>query len=406
MKFNKLFLGEVVEIFNTKRIPLSSRERLKMTEKKYPYYGAQGIIDYVDDYLFQGQYLLIAEDGENLRSRNKEIAIIATGEFWVNNHAHIIQETEYSNLHFLKETINRLDISGYLTGSAQPKLNQKNLMAIQLVLPPKEYQDIVGDFIEGLDDKINTNNLITSKLERISGELFKHWFIDFEFPNEQGLPYKSNGGKMVESELGEIPIGWKSNALKDIAVHKKDSITMNKIEMEFVNHFSIPNYDATKMSSIDRIEDIKSLKYIIDENSILFSKLNPNTPRIWHPVIPNNSYQNVCSTEFVVINSLLAEHNYYLLSLVSSTDFTNYLMGNVKGSTGSRQRVSPGDAMNYKFSYNANVAKQFSTIIKPLFEEIKILRLQNEKLSNLRDTLLPKLLSGEIELPIKETVEN
>lgn len=300
----------------------------------------------------------------------------------------------------------RIYIEELAVGSVQKNLYVSALENLDIDYIDLDSQKEISRILSSIDLKIDNNNKLIKKLRDLVTITFKHWFIDFEFPNEQGQPYKSNGGKMVESEFDEIPIEWKPIALNDIAVHKKDSITMNKIEMDFVNHFSIPNYDATSMSSVDRIEDIKSLKYIIDKNSILFSKLNPNTPRIWHPVIPNNSYQNVCSTEFIVINSLITDHHYYLLSLISSNDFTNYLMGNVKGSTGSRQRVSPGDALKYMFTYNAKVASQFDGFSKPLFENIKIIRLENEKLINLRDALLPKLLSGEIELSIKETVEN
>lgn len=100
--------------------------------KNYPYYGAQGIIDYVDDYLFEGKYLLIAEDGENLRSRKQPIATIVEGKFWVNNHAHIVTSNELSNLEFLCFWLNSNDISEYITGSAQPKLNQNNMNLIAL----------------------------------------------------------------------------------------------------------------------------------------------------------------------------------------------------------------------------------------------------------------------------------
>lgn len=300
----------------------------------------------------------------------------------------------------------RNHIEELAVGSVQKNLYVSALENLDIDYVGLNDQKEISKILLSLDLMIDNNEKIINKLLEMTLVIYKYWFIDFEFPNEHGQPYKSSGGKMVENELGQIPIEWESIALKDIAVHKKDSITMNKIETEFVNHFSIPNYDATNMSSIDRIEDIKSSKYIIDKNSIMFSKLNPSTPRIWDPVIPNNSYQNVCSTEFVVINSMITEHHYYLLALVSSTDFTNYLMGNVKGSTGSRQRVSPSDALKYKFAFDADLASQFNAFALPLYEKIKILRLENERLTSVRDILLPQLLSGEIELSIKETVEN
>ena len=120
-----MLLGDLIINHDNKRIPLSAKQRENI-EKNYPYYGAQGIIDYVDDYLFEGKYLLIAEDGENLRSRKQPIATIVEGKFWVNNHAHIVTSNELSNLEFLCFWLNSNDISEYITGSAQPKLNQNN----------------------------------------------------------------------------------------------------------------------------------------------------------------------------------------------------------------------------------------------------------------------------------------
>ena len=105
-------LEDLIINYNSKRKPLSSRER-ENRKGIYPYYGAQGIIDYLDDYIFDGEYLLIAEDGNNLKERNEDIARIAKGKFWVNNHAHIITNNELSDMRFLKYYINTLDISAY-----------------------------------------------------------------------------------------------------------------------------------------------------------------------------------------------------------------------------------------------------------------------------------------------------
>ena len=127
-------LKECVEILDSKRIPLSSSER-KRLKKKYPYYGAQGIIDYVENYIFAGEYILIAEDGNNLKSLQQNIATWVEGKFWVNNHAHILGKKKGYNLRYIYYLLSILDLRGYITGSAQPKLNQENLASIQLQLP-------------------------------------------------------------------------------------------------------------------------------------------------------------------------------------------------------------------------------------------------------------------------------
>jgi len=125
-------LGDVVKVLDSKRIPLSSKERFER-QGIYPYYGAQGIIDYIDDYIFDGSYLLIAEDGENVRAQKADIAQIATGRFWVNNHAHIVESNGNCDIRYICYLLNNMDISGYITGSAQPKLNQANLLNIEVL---------------------------------------------------------------------------------------------------------------------------------------------------------------------------------------------------------------------------------------------------------------------------------
>lgn len=149
---------------NTKRVPLSSPERGKMTRRTYDYYGASGVIDKVDDYLFDDDLILIAEDGANLVLRNLPLAIIARGRFWVNNHAHILKPVSGSLEYFaaLLECINYLP---WITGAAQPKLTQDRLMSISIPVPPEGEQGEIAAWIE-----TNTKSLRASA-ERVKREI-------------------------------------------------------------------------------------------------------------------------------------------------------------------------------------------------------------------------------------------
>ena len=169
-------LGDVVNILDNRRIPLSARKR-EQRHGEYPYYGAQGIIDYVDDYLFDGTYLLIAEDGENLRSKKQNIAQLVSGKYWVNNHAHILESNGLCDIRYICYLLNIIDISGYITGSAQPKLNQANLLAISISLPPLEEQRRIADILGAIDDKIENNRRINTNLELQAQALFDEWFM-------------------------------------------------------------------------------------------------------------------------------------------------------------------------------------------------------------------------------------
>jgi len=140
---------------NTRRVPLSSSERGLMTIKQYDYYGASGVIDKVDDYIFDDDLILIAEDGANLVLRNLPLAIVARGKFWVNNHAHILKPKN-GNLEYLAGYLETLNYLPWITGAAQPKLTQDRLMSISICIAPKDEQDVIIDYINEQTSPIKT----------------------------------------------------------------------------------------------------------------------------------------------------------------------------------------------------------------------------------------------------------
>ena len=122
-----------------------------------PYYGASGVVDYVKDYIFDGDYLLISEDGANLIARSTPIAFSITGKTWVNNHAHVLKFKSMTTQKYVERYLNMLDLTPFITGAAQPKLNQKNLNMIQIPLPPMEEQIRIMDILNKFDT-ITTDN--------------------------------------------------------------------------------------------------------------------------------------------------------------------------------------------------------------------------------------------------------
>ena len=132
-------LGSLVVNRDAERKPLSSEQRTNLN-KKYDYYGASGIIDMVDDYIFDKRLLLIGEDGANLLTRSKPIAFFAEGHYWVNNHAHVLDSTESSNLDYLALYINAIPLHPFVTGTAQPKMNQEKMNSILVAVPPQSEQ--------------------------------------------------------------------------------------------------------------------------------------------------------------------------------------------------------------------------------------------------------------------------
>lgn len=148
-------LGSCIEVFDSCRRPVTKKDRVL---GPYPYYGASGIVDYVDSYIFEGLHVLVAEDGENLRSRKLPIAYLADGRFWVNNHAHVLRANNENDTRFLSYMIESLDLSGFITGSTQPKLSQAALLSIPLRLPKLAEQRRIAGVLGALDDKIDLLN--------------------------------------------------------------------------------------------------------------------------------------------------------------------------------------------------------------------------------------------------------
>nr|WP_104505817.1 restriction endonuclease subunit S [Acinetobacter indicus] len=145
-------LGKVVNFQNGKRVPLSESDRQKR-QGKYRYYGASGVIDHIDDYIFDGQYILIGEDGANIITRSSPLAFIVEGQFWVNNHAHIFQSKNGSNV-FLAAYLESLNYEKFNSGTAQPKLNLDNLKKVPVINPCLDEQTKIANFLLSIDQKI------------------------------------------------------------------------------------------------------------------------------------------------------------------------------------------------------------------------------------------------------------
>ena len=207
-EWREVELGDLVDIFDHKRVPLSSAQRATR-QGPYPYYGAQGIIDHIDEFIFDGRYILVPEDGENLRSRKLPIAYFADGQFWVNNHAHIVRaKAGIANDRFVQSAIEASHIGAYITGAAQPKLSQANLRQIRLGVPSLSVQNVIAAFLDDLDDLIENNRRRVEVLEEMARAIYREWFVHFRYPGHERVA-------IVDSPLGLIPEGWRLSTCGD-----------------------------------------------------------------------------------------------------------------------------------------------------------------------------------------------
>lgn len=398
MEWKEVLLGELVDIYDSKRIPLTSQEREKI-KGDIPYYGAQGIIDYINQFLFDGEYILIAEDGNNIISRQENIAQIAKGKFWVNNHAHILQGKIEQNL--LCYIINHTDISGYVTGSAQPKLNQANLLKIPIKIPVNlSDQRKIAGILSALDSKIENNNKINANLEAQAQALFKSWFVDF-------TPFKDQ--PFVDSELGPIPQGLKICQISDIS----HTLETGRRQKGGAVSEGIPSVGAEHVKGIGTY-DYSKTKYISPEfaNKLKTGKINGYELLIYKDggkpgyFIPNFSifgegypFDLCYLNEHVFKLDFLQNKGYNIFNYFQFK--TNYVMSflNAQGGKAAIPGINKKDIeCIYTFAPNNPKVVEFGNFALPLFTKILRNCVENQRLAALRDTLLPKLMSGEIKL--------
>ena len=280
-------------------------------------------------------------------------------------------------------------------------LNNKIIEAVPITIPRIEVQNGIAEILSSLDEKIELNRKQIRTLEAIAQVLFKRWLVEFEFPDENGQPYKSSGGAMQSSELAEIPVGWKVGAIGDFVSHKKESINPGNQPDEQFHHFSIPNFDEGQRAMSELGSTILSNKYSVFTCSILVSKLNPRFPRIW-PILDLADKLSVCSTEFQVLTPDEGTYG-FVLYLLKSPYVALEMVMRASGTSGSHQRINPDDLLSIEVVRpSKDVIKRFHLAVldgilkaQANFEQIQVL-------AEVRNTLLPKLLSGELRVPYTE----
>ena len=388
--WKEITLGEVIELYDHKRIPLNTKQRSER-QGKYPYYGAAGIIDSVDDYIFDGKHLLIAEDGSVITPDGKPVLQLVNGKFWVSNHAHVVKGKSPISTDFLYFALSNVVILGYLTGTAQPKLSQTNLKTIRLSLPPLSVQQKITSILGMYDALIENNTRRIKILEDMAQTLYREWFVHFRFPGHENV-------RMVESELGPIPRGWEVLKYTDIVDLLRRAINPSKFPDEIFAHFSIPAFDNSCMPTLDTGNSIRSSKYLITEECVLVSKLNPRIPRVWFPFL-DTEHRAITSTEFLTLKPKPPLDCVFLYNLCNSPDFSAELAVRALGTSGSHQRVKPDDFLGmFVLIPTELLLNRFCEKATPMIDICHTLRLKNINLRQTRDLLLPKLISGEIDV--------
>ena len=254
-------------------------------------------------------------------------------------------------------------------GATVSHINVADIRNMPVQLPSCGEQSKVAELLNVLDDKIDLNNRLNDYLFELVSSVFAHRFSD----------------------------NVNTTELKNVLSISTKALKPQEHADEIWEHYSIPAFDEKHRPIFEPASGIKSNKYQIDSECILISKLNPSTKRIWMPCCSSNNA--VCSTEFIVYRPYLKEYKSFYYAAIDSPRFTDYLLEHVSGSTGSRQRAQPKDTLNYLMPNPDNEEiKDFCTFADPIYRHIQINEQQTAKLELLRETLLPKLMSGAIDV--------
>ena len=386
-------LGDVIELFDHQRVPLNSRER-EQRQGDYPYYGAQGIIDHIDGYLFDGRYILVAEDGENLNSKKLPLAQFADGKFWVNNHAHILRGRAGTiDDTFLLACLNVADIKPFVTGAAQPKLSQANLRLIEIPFPPLPTQERISWIIAAYDELIENNSRRIQVLERMAQAIYREWFVNFRFPGHAKV-------KLVASPLGPIPHGWEAKKLRDVcervdygytASAKKEPVGPKFLRITDI----VPAVIDWPSVPYCELGDEESEKYRLDAGDIVIARTGATTG---YAKRLNKCHPKSVFASYLVRIRVRPRNSSHLFGLaVESSDYKQFIKTNLSGAAQPQANAQVLTSMPVVQPPEALQAA-FTELVEPILDHKELLELKNANLRRTRDLLLPRLLSGQVDV--------
>ena len=263
------------------------------------------------------------------------------------------------------------------TGTTVSNLRIPHLEQIQIPYLPLEQQAKISSVLRALEEKIENNRRLNDNLEQQAQAIYHERF-------ETASP-------------DDLHSGWRTVTLGEVATILNKSFNPLKEPEMLLEHYSIPAFDEARFPVFDLSTSIKSNKFIIDASCFMISKLNPTTKRVWKPYCLTGNA--VCSTEFIVYKAKDKTITDFLYSVIDSNSFSDFMCSHVTGSTGSRQRTTPSDTLSYELILpSEDDLAEFQSLVSPMYAQIRINAIENDRLKRLRDSLLPKLMSGEIDV--------
>ncbi|MCE2324689.1 restriction endonuclease subunit S [Streptococcus thermophilus] len=356
-----------------------------------PLYGSGGLMSHVNEALYSGEAILLPRKGtlSNIMYVNES--------FWtVDTMYYAVVNDKLADAFYLYSYLSQLDLSNLDSGSTLPSMTKSAYESIVVKLPDLKIQKAVSTILFNIRKKLEINNQINQELEAMAKTLYDYWFVQFDFPDQNGKPYKSSGGKMVyHPELKrEIPEGWGVEKLSSLLKIGKETTNPKKFPNEEFKYYSIPEFDTTGTYSLERGESIKSNKFKVEKNDLLVSKLNPWFNR----VIYNLEENAIASTEFIVWKTFNRFEKNFLYQVATGKEFIEYCTRFATGTSNSHKRVSPDIMVGFQIPFEKTHIQKFGEIIDSIRTQVLQNNEQNQELTQLRDWILPMLMNGQVKV--------
>lgn len=331
-------------------------------------------------------------------------------DYWPLNTALYVTDFIGNHPRFCYYWLDTLGLENFNSGSAQPSLNRNHIYELDVCVPPVNEQREIAEILSSLDEKIELNRKQNRTLEAIAQALFKRWFVEFEFPDENGRPYKSSGGAMQPSELGEIPVGWHVEKLEELigeletSSRPRGGVGMFTDGIPSIGAESITRigeYDYGKTKYVPEEYFAKMRRGIIKDRDVLIYK-DGGTPGRFDVRISmfgdGFPYETACLNEHVFrLKAKKPIYQNYLYLWFSSYLIIEELR--FRGAKAAIPGINSTDVKDLDFLFmDEKVLEQFDEVIEPLFSKLLHNSREMAVLGKLRDALLPKLMSGELQV--------
>lgn len=390
-----LTLGDLIEFQRGYDLPKS-----EFKEGTVPVISSNGVLGYHNESKVKAPGITIG------RSGTVGFPHFIEKDFFPHNTSLFVKDFKNNNPKYIFYLLQNLKLNDQKSGSGVPTMNRNHLHPLKIKAHSNsEKQKKIANILSSLDSKIELNNKINKELESMAKTLYDYWFVQFDFPDENGKPYKSSGGKMVYSKelKREIPEGWETKKLDDIISKTGTGLNpRDNFKLGFGNNYyvTIKNIEQGKVildDKCDKVDD-EALKIInrrsdLQVGDILFTSIQPVGVTYLIQEQPQN--WNINESVFIIRPNYNLVSSDFLFMLLSS-DFMKAYTNNV--SAGSIHKgVRHTDLKSFKFAYSGNIIiENFNKIINPMLKKMYINEQQNQELAKLRDWLLPMLMNGQV----------